>query len=71
VSGHGSSRPVEKRLRPDSLPATGRFLAWIQDGMTDESRAYVRSRISSPVLAVLGGVAGRAYHRDIAPIWRS
>jgi hemerythrin-like domain-containing protein len=62
---------VEKRLRPKSLAATGRFLAWIQDGMTDEDRAYVRSRIPGPVLAVLGRVAGRGYHRDIAPAWRS
>jgi hemerythrin-like domain-containing protein len=63
-------KTVEKRLRPRSLTATGRFLAWIQDGMTDEDRAYVRSRIPAPVLAVLGRVAGRGYDRDIAPTWR-
>jgi DUF438 domain-containing protein len=63
-------KTVEKRLRPRSLAGTGRFLAWIQDGMSDEDRAYVRSRIPAPVLAVLGRVAGRGYHRDIAPTWR-
>jgi hypothetical protein len=61
---------VERRLRPSSLAGTGNFLAWIQDGMTDEDRTYVRSRIPGPVLAALGRVAGRGYHRDIAPTWR-
>jgi len=63
-------KTVEKRLRPTSLAATGNFLAWIQDGMTGEDRAYVRSRIPVPVLAILGRFAGRGYHRDIAPTWR-
>jgi hemerythrin-like domain-containing protein len=61
---------VEKKLRPTSLGATGRFLAWVQDGMSDEDRAYLRSRIPPPVLAVVGRVAGRAYHREIAPAWQ-
>ena len=38
--------------------------------MTDEDRAYLRSRIPPPVSAVLGRVAGRAYHREIAPTWQ-
>jgi hemerythrin-like domain-containing protein len=63
-------KTVEKKLRPTSLAATGRFLAWIQDGMTDEDRAYLRSRIPPPVSAVLGRVAGRGYHREIAPTWQ-
>ena len=63
-------KTVEKQLRPRSPAVTGRFLAWIQDGMTDEGRAYLRSTIPPPVTAVLGRVAGRAYHRDIAPAWQ-
>ena len=63
-------KTVEKQLRPRSLAVTGQFLAWIQDGMTDEGRAYLRTTIPPPVTAVLGRIAGRAYHRDIAPVWR-
>jgi len=63
-------KTVEKKLRPPSLGATGRYLAWIQDGITDEDRAYVRSRIPPPVTAVLSKVAGRGYHREIAPTWQ-
>ena len=64
-------KAVQKRVRPKSLAVTGRFLAWIQDGMTDEGRSYLRGTIPPPVTAVLGRVAGRAYHRDVAPVWRS
>jgi hemerythrin-like domain-containing protein len=63
-------KAVERQLRPRSLPVTGRFLAWIQDGMTKEGRAYLRATIPPPVVAVLGRFAGRAYHRDIAPTWQ-
>ena len=64
-------KAVQKRVRPKSLAVSGRFLAWIQDGMTDEGRSYLRGTIPPPVTAVLGRVAGRAYHRDVAPVWRS
>ena len=63
-------KAVEKKLRRPSLTDTGRFFAWIQDGMTDEGRAYLRSTIPPPVTAVLGRAAGWGYHRDIAPTWR-
>jgi hemerythrin-like domain-containing protein len=63
-------KTVEKQLRPGSLAVSGRFLAWIQDGMTDGGRAYLRSTIPAPVTALVGRIAGRAYHRDIAPVWR-
>jgi hemerythrin superfamily protein len=61
---------VEKQLRPRSPLVAGRFLAWISDGMTDEGRAYLRATIPVPVTSLLGRVAGRAYHRDIAPTWK-
>ena len=64
-------KDVQKRLRPKSLAVTGRYLAWLQDGMSNEGRSYLRGTIPPPVLAVLGRVAGRAYHRDVAPVWRT
>jgi hemerythrin-like domain-containing protein len=63
-------KAVEKQLRPRSPAVTGRFLAWIQDGMTDEGRTYLRSTIPPPVTFVLSRLVGRAYHRDIAPAWQ-
>src|SRR3954447_6956885 len=63
-------KAVEKQLRRASPIVIGKFFAWIQDGMTEEGRSYLRSTIPPPVTAVFGRVAGRGYHRDIAPSWR-
>jgi len=43
----------------------------VQDGMTDEGRAYLHATIPRPVTAIFGRVAGRRYHREVAPTWRS
>ena len=61
---------VEKRLRPESLADSGRWMAWIQDGMPDEERAVFRSTIPAPVTFLLSRVAGRSYYREVAPAWR-
>ena len=61
---------VEKQLRPASLADSGRFMAWVQDGMPDAERAYLRSAIPVPVTFLLSRLAGRSYHRDVAPVWQ-
>jgi hemerythrin-like domain-containing protein len=63
-------KAVEKQLRPGSLTESGRFMAWVQDGMPDAERAYFRSAIPTPVTFLLGRLAGRSYHRDVAPAWQ-
>ncbi len=63
-------KAVEKQLRPASLTESGRFMAWVQDGMPDAERAYLRSAIPTPVTFLLSKLAGRSYHRDVAPAWQ-
>jgi hemerythrin-like domain-containing protein len=63
-------KAVEKQLRPASLADTGRWMAWVQDGMPAEERAYFRSTIPVPVSFLLSRVAGRSYYREVAPAWR-
>ena len=63
-------KAIEKQLRPRSLFVVGRSLAWVQDGMTDEARTYLRSKIPPPVAFLVSRFAGREYHRDIAPTWQ-
>ena len=63
-------KAVEKRLRPASLAVSGRFMAWVQDGMPEAERAYLRSTIPPPVTFLLSRLAGRSYYRDVAPAWR-
>jgi hemerythrin-like domain-containing protein len=64
-------KAIEKQVRPKSPVVIGTFFAWVQDGMTDEGRAYLHATIPRPVTAVFGRVVGRRYHREIAPTWRS
>ncbi len=63
-------KAVEKQLRPPSLAESGRFMAWVQDGMPEAERSYLRSTIPAPVTFLLSRVAGRSYHREVAPAWQ-
>ena len=63
-------KAVEKRLRPGSLAETGRWMAWVQDGMPNQERAFFRSTIPAPVAFLLSRMAGRSYYREVAPAWR-
>lgn len=64
-------KQAEKALRKQPPVTAGRFFAWLTDGMDPESRAFLRSTVPPPVVAVLSKVFGRQYHREIAPVWRS
>ena len=44
-------------------------IAWVTDGATPQERAAVAEGIPKPVLAVLSGVFGRRYRKEIAPVW--
>lgn len=49
----------------------GRFFAWVTDGATPEEDATVRGNVPGPVLAVITGIWGRGYRRDVASVWKS
>jgi hypothetical protein len=49
----------------------GRFFAWVTDGASSDEMAAVTRDVPAPVLAVIGGVFGRGYRKDIAPVWNS
>jgi hemerythrin-like domain-containing protein len=63
-------KAVEKAFRRRPPGDIGRFLAWLTDGMGEDERAYFRSTIPAPVVAVFTTVFGRRYTKDIAPVWR-
>ena len=63
-------KAVEKQTRPTSLAEAGTFFAWIQDGMTDENRTFLRSAVPPPVTFLLSRLGGRSYHRDVASAWK-
>jgi len=48
----------------------GRFFAWVTDGASPQEMAAITRDVPGPVLAVLNGVFGRGYRKDIAPVWQ-
>jgi hypothetical protein len=60
---------ARKFSRRSGPPKAGNFFAWVQDGATAEERAALRESVPGPVLAILGGLFGRRYRKEIAPVW--
>jgi hemerythrin-like domain-containing protein len=48
----------------------GVFFVWMQDGATAEEKSALADSVPRPVLAVMGGLLGRRYRKDVAPVWR-
>ena len=49
----------------------GVFFAWVTDGASAEAMQGVRGNVPGPVLSIIGGIFGRSYRRDVAPVWRA
>jgi hypothetical protein len=49
----------------------GRFFAWVLDGASPDEREAVTSEVPGPVISIIGGVFGRGYRKNIAPVWNS
>ena len=47
----------------------GIFFAWVQDGATGEEKAALAAQVPRPVLGIVGGVFGRRYRNEVAPVW--
>ena len=41
------------------------------DGATPEEMDTITGNVPKPVLAIISGIWGRSYRRDVAPAWRS
>lgn len=65
---HPEIRAMARAYRRRSLSFAGTFFAWVTDGATPEERAALA--VPPPVLAVITGLFGRGYRRDVAPVWR-
>ena len=60
-----------KFSRRNKISAAGNFFAWVQDGASAEEQAALRQSVPGPVLAIIGGLFGRTYRKEIAPVWAS
>jgi hemerythrin-like domain-containing protein len=57
--------------RRSSIPVAGTFFAWMDDGASAEEKAALRESVPGPVLAIIGGIFGRSYRKQVAPVWAS
>jgi hypothetical protein len=48
----------------------GRFFAWLLDGASPDERAAVTREVPRPVVAVIGGIFGRGYRKNVAAVWK-
>ncbi len=70
--GHPALKEMGRKFsRKMGAAKAGAYMAWLQDGATAEEKAALRAHIPGPVVAVLGGVLGRGYRKEVAPVWRS
>ncbi|MGH3457639.1 hemerythrin domain-containing protein [Aeromicrobium sp.] len=63
-------KEMGKQFGRDASPKqAGTFFAWLLDGASDAERETLRGSLPGPVLAILTGLFGRRYKRDIASVW--
>ena len=49
------------------IGVAGTFFAWVQDGASAEEMAALKRSVPGPVLAIIGGLFGRRYRKEVAP----
>ena len=70
--GEPAMKEMAKKFSRRAGPAkAGTFFAWVEDGATSQERAALAQSVPRPVLTILGGLFGRRYRKEVAPVWRS
>ena len=49
----------------------GQFFAWVTDGASPDEMAALKRDVPGPVFAIIGGIFGRGYRKNIATVWQS
>lgn len=65
-----SWRPVERQIRKVNPRLAGGMFAWLLDTDDVRVRAALEDRFSAPLVWGMSRIFGRAYHRDVAPVWQ-
>jgi hemerythrin-like domain-containing protein len=55
--------------RRSSIGVAGTFFAWMEDGASPAEKAALRESVPGPVVAIIGGLFGRRYRKEVAPVW--
>jgi hemerythrin-like domain-containing protein len=69
---HPAIKEMGKKFsRRQSIAKAGAFMAWMDDGATPDEKAAMRVSIPGPVVTIIGGIFGRGYRKEVAPVWRT
>ena len=49
----------------------GQFFAWVLDGASPAERSAIQRDVPAPVISIIGGIFGRSYRKNVAPVWHS
>ena len=49
----------------------GTFFEWVRDGAGPDELAAIEGNVPKPVLMIVGGIFGRGYRKNVAPVWAS
>ncbi|HRI98838.1 MAG TPA: hypothetical protein PLZ93_24645, partial [Nocardioides sp.] len=52
-----------------SIGVAGTFFAWMEDGASPAEKAALRESVPGPVISIIGGLFGRRYRKEVAPVW--
>ena len=66
---HPAIVEMSKTFAKVSPARGGRFFAWLLDGASPEQSAALSSTVPRPVLAIITGIFGRGYRKNVAPVW--
>ncbi len=69
---HPAIKEMGKKFsRRSGIAKAGAFMAWLEDGATAEEKAGLRGNVPGPVVTIIGGLFGRGYRKEVAPVWAS
>jgi hypothetical protein len=63
-------RAMGRAFAKVSPARAGRFFAWVLDDASPAERQAVTRDVPGPVISVIGGIFGRSYRKNVAPVWQ-
>ena len=66
---HPAVKEMGKKFGKQPIGVAGTFFAWVQDGAGPEETGALKAEVPAPVLAIIGGLFGRRYRKEVAPVW--
>ncbi len=68
---HPAIKEMGKKFGKVSPGVGGTFFSWVLDDAEPDARDAIETYVPRPVLAIIGGIFGRRYRREVAPVWRA